>query len=499
MKRIGAVCALLSLAACNASASGPALPLAPAEAPAVVSSHGVATFALRAELDPSNGFPTFVYQGDYGYAPTLVVNPGDTIVGDLSDDLQGHGLPSDVNLHFHGLNVSPHEPADDVLTMLARPGGSLHYVVRVPASQPPGLYWYHAHVHGETNYQVGQGGMSGAIVVQGLSARLFPKAPLPEQVLVVRQLGNGAGSLRLAPQTSADAGEMVMSSPSPRPPNTQPCAHSAGDLLTVNRLNEPTLHVRSGRPAFFGIVNATGHRTLDLSVRGAAMRVVGIDGYPLDEYPGAPAQLAVPHFVLPPGGRVEFLATVRTASALQTSCYFSGPGGDADPPQLLAHVSVSESEDAGALVPAAGVALRARPQPLPRPAVSRVVRLTEDANGFYINGRAFSPRAKPTFVVHTGTVERWTVLNLTPEVHAFHLHQVHFFVESVDGVPVNRRFWRDTVVVPYGRQEGGVFKPGEVTLIADFRNPLIRGTFLFHCHILDHEDHGMMAKIQAIP
>ncbi|MBV8283154.1 MAG: multicopper oxidase domain-containing protein, partial [Candidatus Eremiobacteraeota bacterium] len=76
---------------------------------------------------------------------------------------------------------------------------------------------------------------------------------------------------------------------------------------------------------------------------------------------------------------------------------------------------------------------------------------------------------------------------------------VHFFVESVDGVPVNRRFWRDTVVVPYGRQEGGVFKPGEVTLIADFRNPLIRGTFLFHCHILDHEDHGMMAKIQAIP
>ena len=137
--------------------------------------------------------------------------------------------------------------------------------------------------------------------------------------------------------------------------------------------------------------------------------------------------------------------------------------------------------------------------PLPPPAASRVVRFSEDAKGFYINGRAYSPSEAPVFVVHVGTVERWTVKNLTLEDHDFHLHQVHFHVETVDGVPVAHPLWRDTAVVPHGtRLPNGSFKPGFITLIADFRERNIRGTFLFHCHILDHEDAGMMAKIQAI-
>ncbi len=137
--------------------------------------------------------------------------------------------------------------------------------------------------------------------------------------------------------------------------------------------------------------------------------------------------------------------------------------------------------------------------PLPPPAATRVVRFSEDAKGFYINGRAYSPTEAPVFVVHTGTVERWTVVNHTLEDHDFHLHQVHFHVEVVDGVPVAHPLWQDTVVVPHGTLlSNGSFKPGSITLIADFRNPIIRGTFLFHCHILDHEDGGMMAKIEAI-
>jgi FtsP/CotA-like multicopper oxidase with cupredoxin domain len=497
MKRLGAAVALLSLAGCNFGASGPSIPFAPAGTPAIVSLHGVATFDLRAEMDPSNGFPTLVYQSDYGYAPTIYVNPGDTIVGDLSDDLPPNGLASDVNLHFHGLGVSPRKLSDDVLTMLAKPGGSLHYVVHVPLSQPPGLYWYHTHVHGETNYQVGQGGMSGAIVVGGLSAHLPGTRPLPEQILVVRQLGTGAGSVRVAPQTVGSDG-MPMSTPSPKVVNANPCTHTPGDLITINRLNKPTLRVSASRPTFVGIVNATGHRTLDLSVDGATMQIVAMDGYALDQYPGEPPSVRVDRFVLPPAGRVEFLVNVRAESALRTNCYFSGPGGDADPPQLLARLHPSARADSAFIAPPVAVS-RAQPKSLPPPAASRIVRFSEDANGFYINGQAFSPNAKPMFVVHTGTVERWTVLNMTTEVHAFHLHQVHFVVETADGAPI-RRFWRDTVVVPYGRrQPDGSFKPGSVTLIADFRSPAIRGTFLFHCHILDHEDHGMMAKIQAIP
>jgi FtsP/CotA-like multicopper oxidase with cupredoxin domain len=57
------------------------------------------------------------------------------------------------NLPFHGLHVSPDAPGDDVLTMMAMPGESLHYTVHIPADQPPGLHWYHTHPHGES-YQL---------------------------------------------------------------------------------------------------------------------------------------------------------------------------------------------------------------------------------------------------------------------------------------------------------------------------------------------------------
>ena len=125
--------------------------------------------------------------------------------------------------------------------------------------------------------------------------------------------------------------------------------------------------------------------------------------------------------------------------------------------------------------------------------------MTEDVNGFYINGKAYSPTAKPMFVVHTGTVERWTIENMTSEIHDFHLHQVHFLVIAEDGIPLAHPLWRDTMPVHWQtRQSHGSFTPGTITVLADFRSPLIRGTFLFHCHILDHEDQGMMAKIQAI-
>ena len=85
------------------------------------------------------------------------------------------GTASDVNMHFHGLNVSPRRPADDVITMYAKSGRTLYYSVPIPATQPPGLYWYHTHIHGQTNIQVGQGGMSGAIVVEGIT-RARPRA-----------------------------------------------------------------------------------------------------------------------------------------------------------------------------------------------------------------------------------------------------------------------------------------------------------------------------------
>jgi FtsP/CotA-like multicopper oxidase with cupredoxin domain len=101
----------------------------------------------------------------------------------------------------------------------------------------------------------------------------------------------------------------------------------------------------------------------------------------------------------------------------------------------------------------------------------------------------------PQITSKAGTVEEWIVQNASQEVHAFHVHQVHFLVEAVNGVPQSPLHWVDTVNVPYEMPGNGTQQPGSVTLLVDLRDPTIKGTFVYHCHILEHEDGGMMAKI----
>ena len=120
---------------------------------------------------------------------------------------------------------------------------------------------------------------------------------------------------------------------------------------------------------------------------------------------------------------------------------------------------------------------------------------SEGNKHFFINGKAFKMSDPPMFVVHTGTVEEWHIANVTTEIHAFHMHQIHFLVIKRNGVPVAHPYWQDTTVIPHRQSP---HTPGSLIVLMDFRDPIIKGIFLFHCHILDHEDAGMMAKIQAI-
>ncbi len=131
---------------------------------------------------------------------------------------------------------------------------------------------------------------------------------------------------------------------------------------------------------------------------------------------------------------------------------------------------------------------------LPAPVQRRTVVFSEIATHFLINGKAFRMHSPPMFVVRVGTVEEWHIENVTGEIHDFHIHQLHFLVEKIDGVRLAHPHWADSVVVP--PQRNGT--PGSILALMDFRDPVIRGEFVFHCHILDHEDHGMMAKIRAI-
>ena len=151
-----------------------------------------APFELRAINDPATGKGAFVFEG-HEVPPVVRAAPGGTIQLEYINQMSTRSCEVCVdgpcmnmtNLYFHGLHVSPDAPGDDVLTMMAMPGQSLHYTVDVPADQPPGLYWYHTHPHGES-YQQDLDGMSGAIVIDGID-RYYPEIKkMKEKILILR-------------------------------------------------------------------------------------------------------------------------------------------------------------------------------------------------------------------------------------------------------------------------------------------------------------------------
>ena len=111
----------------------------------------------------------------------------------------------------------------------------------------------------------------------------------------------------------------------------------------------------------------------------------------------------------------------------------------------------------------------------------------------------FDPKSGvPNIVAKQGTVEDWIIENRSSELHAFHIHQLHFMLLDYRGKPVNEPFLRDTVNVPYLRRENSCIIPS-VTLRMDFRDPNTVGDFVYHCHLLEHEDGGMMGLIRVEP
>src|SRR5665213_1487742 len=410
--------------------------------PEVRASGGVARVVLHVVLDPVTGYPAFSWNAQLGVAPTIRVRPGETIDMTVYDDMRPfQGRPNNVNVHFHGLMVSPRAPGDDSLTTLARPGEVLHYRVAIPRDHEPGLYWYHPHAHGETYYDV-TNGMAGAIVVEGLQQHLPALASMRERIIMLRDVPTGPSFV------------------------------------------DPDMPV--------------------------ALQLVALDGVPLDAYPGTPAVRRVTHVLVAPGGRAEFVVTApRTPTALRSGCVDTGRLGDANPAVMLAHLTnpAADGSAPGPLPPSGPSPLRvgaALPrnllsEPLPPPAARRTIRFTEDDRSLSINGHAFRMSDPPAIVARSGTVEEWTIENATDEAHAFHIHQVHFVAESIDGATVASRTWLDTNdVPPRHHTRSGHTIPGRVRVLIDFRNPLARGTFVYHCHILDHEDQGMMAKIRVL-
>jgi FtsP/CotA-like multicopper oxidase with cupredoxin domain len=249
--------------------------------------------------------------------------------------------------------------------------------------------------------------------------------------------------------------------------------------------------------------------------------LVAMDGVPIGEdvsenVPPSPSVNTQTHLVVPPGARVEFIVQGPAAGEtglLVTRTVDTGPGGENDTNRMLAKIIATPD------APEPRSKLQSSPQPLPPPsqkwlgdvAPVRVRHLyfseklvdpndPTSAVEFYLTVEGQTPKmfdmnsTVPNIVAQQGTVEDWIIENRSSELHAFHIHQLHFLLLDYSGRPVNEDFVRDTVNVPYfnGRQ----LAYPSIRVRMDFRDPNIVGTFPYHCHLLEHEDKGMMGTIR---
>jgi FtsP/CotA-like multicopper oxidase with cupredoxin domain len=493
---------------------------------------------------------------DGSESPTLRLNRGDLLILHLTNDLtdtdpsasnahshmahspgartpdpctSGAMTSVSTNLHFHGLTVPPVCHQDDVLRTSVQPSDApFEYRFQVPANEAPGLYWYHPHIHGFSSRQV-LGGASGAMIIEGLERATPEVAGLPERLLVIRDqdLVNPD-----APPSKSEpvVPKMLIDRDGDAANNGTGFGKPAKDL-SINFVPVPypdyppaIIRMRPGERQLWRVLNACAVTYLNLAVifghTPQRLGLVAIDGVPMNAPQGRSDPVTwVDHIGVPPGARVEFIVEappVGVPALFVTRTVDTGLGGENDPNRALA--SILATKDA----PEPQSKLPAFSRPLPPPALpwlgdAKPVRVRRfyfseklqdpkdpnSATDFYITEEGktpapFDPAATaPDIVARQGDVEDWIIENRSNELHAFHIHQLHFMLVDWSGMPVNERFLRDTVNVPYFRAQ--MLQYPSVRLRMDFRDPNTVGTFVYHCHLLEHEDGGMMGTIRVVP
>lgn len=502
-----------------------------------------------------DGSIRFCFIDDKGHeSPNLRVNPGDLVILHLKNHLTDlHGkVPSSplqmpamtsaktcagsmamtstsTNLHFHGLTIPPSCHEDDVLKTLVQPGDPpFEYRFRIPKDEPPGLYWYHPHVHGFSKVQV-LGGASGALIVEGTERADKAVAGLPERVFVIRDQDlmnpNAPPSKAesVVPKYLIDSdGDTVNTGTG----NGKPAKDLSINFVPVPYPDYPPamIEMRPGEKQLWRVLNASALTYLNLSIlsNGVPQQVglVALDGVPMNANAGPADFVDWDNRVgLPPGSRAEFIVNgpaEGTTQMLVTRTVDTGPGGENDPNRPLA--VIKPAQDA----PEPQLRLPVSPVPLPssneqwlgdvKPVRIRKFYFSEklddpknpaSASEFYITEEGQTPKpfdpsaGMPNIVVKQGTVEDWIIENRSNELHAFHIHQLHFLLLESNGTPVDEPYLRDTINVSYYNGRQPAFP--SVRLRMDFRDPNIVGTFVYHCHLLEHEDRGMMGEIQVLP
>jgi len=408
--------------------------------------------------------------------PVLEVNPGDAVRISLHNRLD-----QPTNLHYHGLHIPPDRTADNVFLSVA-PGASQTYDFTVPAEHPAGTFYYHPHRHGTVADQV-FGGLGGVLIVRGALDRLPELEAAQEQVLFLKDLPAGGGN-------PAGMGSMGMGMMLGR----------EGPVLTVNGQVNPELSVPAGGLLRLRIVNGSNARFWRLALEDHRFHLIATDGGALE------APVEMDELLLSPGERAEVLVQANRSAGsyrllnLPYTRVRGGMMGGMGPDRGMGMGSGSTRDQPGqdtiaTLSYVGSVDPLPLPQrllpvkPLPEPVRTRRFELNHGmAPGqgmvFQINDRPYDHHRTDTRV-RLGDTEDWEVVNTGMMDHPFHVHTNPFQVISRDGKPEPYRAWKDVVLV----------RSGETvrirTRFVDFT-----GRTVYHCHLFDHEELGMMANLR---
>jgi suppressor of ftsI len=391
-----------------------------------------------------------VFNGTF-VGPTLRVRPGERIELELVNRLN-----EPTNLHFHGLHVSPGGEADNIFRTV-NPGDSAHYVLDIPLDHPTGTFWYHPHMHHLALEQV-FGGMSGVIIIDGIREKLPPDLQgIDERLFALKDF-------------QLDENNAILLEDIPRNPTTR----------TINGQIDPALKMAPGETQLWRLANVGAEVFYNLRLYGHAFHVVAEDGNPVWDVRTADS------LVLPPGKRFDVLVQAGEAGVYAFETITYDQGNHVYPEVELATLTIEGSAQSPVSLPAS--VAPDRDLDSAEIATTRDIFFNDvdDEPIFEVNGQEFDPN-RIDELVQLGTVEEWTIRNVTAEQHPFHIHVDDFQVVSVNGQPYNAANLQDIVILPAG---------GEVVIRIPFMD--YPGKFVFHCHILFHEDHGMMALVDVV-
>ncbi len=423
--------------------------------------------------------------------PTLRVKPGDVLRIKLINDMppnrdsppEDHALPHDfntTNLHSHGLHVSPSGISDNVMRIM-EPGESCDVEIAIPSDHVPGTNWYHPHAHGSADVQIASGAL-GALIIEGDFADVPEIVAAKERLLVLTE-------------TVFDSFGTVEDFATIFP-------ERAARFIAVNGIREPTITMRPGEVQRWRILHGGWQDDLFLDLEGHKLNSVARDGIPL-----ARMGLSVPRMpdrptdypnamLVAPGQRHDVLVQAGEPGTymLRAVPYDQGYASPTGP---IARLVV-----AGDPLP------MNLPDKLPAPLEkligdeeitgTRVIKFGEAriegptefwrTFRFTVDGRTFDP-TRVDQRVRLGAVEEWTIINdqpQDPEDHVFHIHVNDMLLTKVNGVPLAEPVWCDTAILPSN---------GSITFRSRFLD--FTGKYMLHCHMMNHEDLGMMQVVEV--